>query len=173
MSKKSIDTYNPKLHDPIIEAVLGAGNSIINVASALGITSKRLVYWRRDNPELDKLINKLEQKEVSSLLEDYKNALKNGEEEDWRAAKLLKVIHNYNINHNYVYLPELILAKNMHERHDIIMHYVTNKLISLEQGEVLSKLTTQNADIYKMGELEKQIQNLEIALKSLLNREEL
>ncbi len=174
MNKKTDIQYKPSIHNPIIIAVLESGSPLINVAAALGITTKRLAKWRIESPELNKLIESTEQRVIADLINQYKESLQNPDiEANGRAVKLLQTMHNYYINHTYVHIPELISSKDMHSRHDIIMHYCSNGLISLEQAEIISKLLKENADIYKMDALEKRMIAIEEALKYVINKEEL
>lgn len=166
--------YNPAIDNPIIQATFDAGLGITNAASALGIWPGTLTAWRRDHPELDAFIKTIQVTKIAELIHRYKDSLESMEEKpDWRIPKILQLVHNYYIDHLYIVMPELMNQGDVHSRHDLVLKYTSEGLISIDIAERLSKLLKDNAEIYNMSEIEKKMQSIEAALNAVITKGEL
>jgi hypothetical protein len=173
MAAQKRPEYIPKTHDPIIKSVYESGLGLINVAAALGITSKRLAIWRKDSPGLNALLAHLEAQAIAALLTQYKDAVLKNDQGAWHYEKLLKVVHNYYLDHTYIFLPEIMQEPEKHKRHELFINAAVSGIISLENAERFAKLLKDNAEIYRLDKLEQRLLAIEAALNSIVNHEEL
>lgn len=172
MGKKASKTYDASQHNGVIQSIFDAGLGVANVAAALGITQRGFAKWRQQHPELNEFIYQLETNSIAGLLKDYREKLNKGVVDN-TAIRALEIFHNYYVNHVYVFLPELMSAKDVHARHDVLLNAVSNKLLSIEIAERISKLLKDNAEIYNMGEIERKMQAIEAALNAIITKGEL
>lgn len=167
MSKITTTPYDKKVHNPIIRDLYKKGVGLVNIAAALQITMRELCQWRKNHPELNNLIAQLETDAVANELTAYRKSLDEDPQPNWRIVKKLQVFYDYHIDHVFISLPELTKCKDMYGRHELLLDYVSNRIISVDTAERLSKLLKDNAEIYKMDALDKRMLEIEEAVKEI------
>lgn len=159
--------YDSKTHNPIIRDLYKRGVGIVNIAASLKITMREMCDWRRAHKELNNLIAQLETDAIAAELLAYRKSLDEDPQPNWRIVKKLQTFYDYHIDHVFVTLPELTKCKDMYARHELLLEYVANRVISIETAERLSKLLKDNAEIYKMDALDKRMQEIEDTVKEI------